>query len=301
MSLREVQSEVTHLSYTLGVFIRLRQLREQPLHLLRRAQVVRVVGHAQPLLVQNVGVGMDTDEKILKRGILLVNIVTVIGQDQRYLQLPAHGDQSRVQGLQLRNALVMLDLQVVITEQLLVPACPLLRFALSPLQNEPRHLTIGTAGEGYQPLVVCLQQFPIDARLVVEPLQVRLGYQLDQVTITGVVPGQEGQVVGALIGRRLGVPALLRYVGLAADDRPDARCLTLGVELDGAVESAMVGDGKTVHTQLPRPLHQRPNSAEAVQKAIFGVNVKMGEHELNRPYCRRPARWVGKRCYKKIF
>ena len=45
-----------------------------------------------------------------------------------------------------------------------------------------------------------LKQIMVDAGLVVEPLQVRFGDQLKEVLIPGVVRGQQGQVVGALIG-----------------------------------------------------------------------------------------------------
>ena len=112
--------------------------------------------------------------------------------------------------------------------------------------------------------MVGLQQLMVYAGLVIEPLQVRLGDQPDEVVVAGAVLGQQGQVIGTLIGSRFGEPALLGDVHLAADDGPDARLLALGIELDGPVEGAVVGEGKALHAQLTGPSHQRPNATKAV-------------------------------------
>jgi hypothetical protein len=67
-------------------------------------------------------------------------------------------------------------------------------------------------------------------------------------------------------------------VNLAADDGLEAGLLAGVVELDDAVEVAVVGDGAGAHAQVFRPRHQGGNTAHAVEQAEFGMNVEMGEH-----------------------
>ena len=62
--------------------------------------------------------------------------------------------------------------------------------------EEFRNLGGGTAGEADQAAAVLLEQFPVDARTLVEPFQVGLGHELEKVLITGIVPGDQDEVVG---------------------------------------------------------------------------------------------------------
>ena len=143
---------------------------------------------------------MDADEHVLARGILGRDVVGVVGEHQGNAYLLRQGDEVLIQGDQLRQVLVPLELQEEIGEGLLVPARSLLRLLQEPLKDEAGDLAVAAAGEDYQPLAVCLQQLPVHPGFVVEALQVRLGDQLDQVVIPLIALGQDGEVVGALIG-----------------------------------------------------------------------------------------------------
>ena len=73
-----------------------------------------------------------------------------------------------------------------------------------------------------QALGVLRQQVDIDARLVVEAVQVGGGDQLDEVAVALLVFAEQHQVVVA-VGVGAGLVALLRDVHLAADDRDGRR------------------------------------------------------------------------------
>ena len=68
----------------------LRQIGEQVCHLHGALEVVGVVGHLEAFIVVDVGVGVDADEDVLEGGVFLVDVVAVVGGDQRQAGLPAH-------------------------------------------------------------------------------------------------------------------------------------------------------------------------------------------------------------------
>src|SRR3989304_3766145 len=98
---------------------------------------------------------------------------------------------------------------------------------------------------------------------------------------------QERHVVRLLAcpepGRR--IVRLLRVAGAAgdvrldADDRLDAARLRLLVELDGAVEDAVVRQADRLLAELLGAAHEERDAREAVEQRVFGVEVQVSEHQ----------------------
>ena len=91
------------------------------------------------------------------------------------------------------------------------------------------------------------------------------------------VAREQQKVVRAAVGRGLAEAAALGQVGLQADDRLNAGFFARGVEVDGAVEAAVVGDGEGLHPQLAGALHHATDAAEAIEHAELGVVVEVSE------------------------
>ena len=91
--------------------------------------------------------------------------------------------------------------------------------------------------------------------------------------------GQQRQVeAGVAAAAGLAVGALAGGdVGLVADDRVEAGGLALAVELDGAVEVAVVGQGQGVHAQRLGVGDQLGDAAGAVEQAVVAVAVQVNE------------------------
>ena len=123
---------------------------------------------------------------------------------------------------------------------------------------------------------VAREQVLIDARLVVEAVEVAGGDQVDQVAVAFLVFAEQDQVVVA-VGVGAGLVALLRDVNFAADDRMDAFRLGRVVELDGAEEVAVIGHGDGGHLLALRDLHQLLDFAGAVEQRVVGMAVEMDE------------------------
>ncbi len=135
---------------------------------------------------------------------------------------------------------------------------------------------------------VPLEQFPVDARLVVVALEVAEARELDQVRVARVVCGEQREVRVALL---LDV-AILGDVDLAADDRLHARSLRLLEELDRARHRAVIGQRDRRHLELGGPLDEIRDPAGPVEDRVLGVDVEVDEgcfrHAERTPY--KPVR-----------
>ena len=116
-------------------------------------------------------------------------------------------DELRV-GLALGGEPVVLQLdeQVVLAEDLLQPAGLGERALLVALQQRLQDVAAEAAGGGDEPVVVLLEQLPVDLRLVVVALEEGEAGQLDEVAVALVGLGEQGQVVVELLAA-LGVAA----------------------------------------------------------------------------------------------
>ena len=71
-----------------------------------------------------------------------------------------------------------------------------------------------------------------------------------------------------------------RSVHLAADDGLDPRRYGRLVEIYRTVHHAVVGDGDGIHTKRLGPFDQVLDPRRAVQQAVFGVYMQVGEAHL---------------------
>src|SRR6516164_3156985 len=85
--------------------------------------------------------------------------------------------------------------------------------------------------------------------------------------------------VAALAGLALG-PLAGGDVDLVANDRVETGRSALAVELDGAVEVAVIGDGQRVHAQRLDARNQLGDAAGAVEEAVVRVTVQVDERTV---------------------
>ena len=104
-------------------------------------------------------------------------------------------------------------------------------------------------GHADEPFGVLVEQVHVDARLVIEAVEIGGGDQVDEVAIALLVFAQQHQVVVA-VGVGAGLVALLRDVDFAADDGVDAVRLGGVIELHRAEEVAVIGHGHGRHFLL---------------------------------------------------
>ena len=97
-------------------------------HLLRAAQVVGVVGHAHALGVGEQAAGLDAQHDVLQAGVLLLDVVHVVGGHVVRVVALAQLEQLLVDRVQLGDGvLLQLEEEVVRPEQVVIPAQLLIR------------------------------------------------------------------------------------------------------------------------------------------------------------------------------
>jgi len=96
--------------------------------------------------------------------------------------------------------------------------------------------------------------------------------------IADLVFGQQDEVIGAFIGWGSAGAMLWRHIDLGAENGLYPGFLSLEIEVEDPIESAMVSDSQGIHAQLLSPGDQMGNAAHAIEEAVFSVDVEMGKH-----------------------
>jgi hypothetical protein len=213
-------------------------------------------------------------------GVAGVQVVTVVRRDERDPELFVDAEQLAVHDVLLGDP-VTLKLQVVaVAEELRKTLDELPRLVRPALENGARDHAREATGRGDQALVVGPQELHVDARLVVEALEVALGDELHQIAVPLLVHREQDEVVDPVEAAGLRVPVEARALGdvdLAADDRLDARLARRLVELDRAEQVAVVGHGCGRHTRTRELADQSLDPDGSVQERELRVKVQVSE------------------------
>ena len=82
-----------------------------------------------------------------------------------------------------------------------------------------------------------------------------------------------------------------RDVGFLADDRVDARGLCLEIQIDRAIEDAMVRQRDCWHARLDGVADHLGDPARAVEQAVFGMRMKVDEAHALRSSLTTASMW----------
>jgi len=126
---------------------------------------------------------------------------------------------------------------------------------------------------------VLRERVAVDARAVVEALQVADTRQLQEVPITLLVLCQQKEVARVVTARPCGLAVARagRKVRLHSDNRVDATLARRSVELNRAEHVAVIGERDRVHAELDAPVHQLVDARGSVQQREVRVVVEVDE------------------------
>ena len=284
------------------VVTRLGQVAEEVAHLGGRLQVVLVAVEAEAVRVRDQRAGADAQQGVVHLGVVVVHVVQVVRRQQRRRQLLRDREQLRVRAHLFRYAVVLeLDEEVLPAEDALQSSGQFEGLGVVVAQERLEDDAAETARGRDEPRVVALEQVPVEAGLVVVPLEERQGGQFAQVAVALVGAREQCQVVVQLLaalGLAAGVVDLAatrrsvearvgRHVGLEADDRRHVVLATGLVEVDDAVEVAVVGDGDGALAVGLGGEHHLLDARRAVEHRVLGVVVEVDEalsHQRTIPF-----------------
>ena len=220
---------------------------------------------------------LDAHEHILKITVLPGQVVGIVGHNQRQPRILRKAQDAAVDLLLLRQAVILhLKVKISLAEDLR----QLQRIGLGALVVSCTQSAGDPAGQtgrqGDQTPGMLPQQVKIHAGLDIKAIQKALGYQIAEIFIARLVFAQQHQmlclVVHAVdtVGHGAGC-----HIDLAADDGLNARRLGSAVEVDNAIHDAVVRNCHGGLSQLGSTLDQLPDTAGAVEQAVFRMHMKM--------------------------
>ncbi len=257
----------------------------------------------------NHGSGGLAEQGVVRLGVVAVDVVAVVGGEQRRLDLLGQGGEAGVRPRLGRDAVVLdLDEEVVAAEDVLEAAGQLHR-VVEPLvlaemvdlllvgvhdrlgHHGLEHVAAQAPGGGDEALAVLLEQLPVDLGLAVVALHEGARRQLDQVAVADLVLGEEREVVPRLLaalalaagvvhlapGRDALGAVVVGHVGLGAEDRFDPPVLAGPVEVEDPVHVAVVGDAEGGLAVGRRGGDQLVEASRPVEHGVLGVDVQVGE------------------------
>ena len=210
--------------------------------------------------------------------------VDVVRGDQPESQVAGTVDQSRAVAPLLFDPVIrQFDEEVFLSED--VPVRGGILEGLRLLTRAKGHvdLTLEAAAQRDQPLVVAGEKIPVDARLVIEAVEMGGRAQFDQVAVSLVVGSEECHVEGHIltaVGRLLLVHRTGGDIDLAPDDRLHLRLLGGLVEFDRPEEITVVCQGDRRHAELGRLPHELLHPDGSVQQRILAMDVQVDEGRL---------------------
>ena len=280
-SLRERDLQVAHLGDGLGVRDGFRDLREQPLHLGAGLEVELLPVEAHPLLILDLRPRLDAEHRVVGPRVGGVDVVDVVRAHDLEPELLRELEEPR-DDLPLLSDPVVLDLDEVVlaAEDLHEPRGGLPGVLPAVVQEVLRHQRRKAPGEADQAPRELGERLQVGPRLVVEPLEMGVAHQLQQVLVALDVAGDEAQVedAAALVAAALLFQTrALGEVEFAPDEGLDPLALGHRVKINRAEQIAVVGQGQGAHAELARPLGQLVDPAGPVQQAVVRMDMEMDE------------------------
>ena len=170
---------------------------KQLLHLLRGAdvEIPRLIAHA--VFIVNDLAGLDAQQHIVAFGVLLPEIVGVIGADQGNARLLVQAQQAPVHRGLLGDAVVLkLQIEIVPAQNVLHGQGIFLGPLIVAADQAAGNFTGQARRQADKTLRMPAQQVQVDAGLDIEPVHKGLAHQVRQVPVTGLVLTQQHQVPG---------------------------------------------------------------------------------------------------------
>jgi len=261
----------------------LRPVGEQLRHLVRRLEVrlLPVEGEAVGIALQDPRA--DAEKRVVHVGVFAPQVMGVIGDHYGEAQLIGQLEDARVDLVLTLDAVVLHLEKVAVREGAGVEVGRRFRVFVAPELEVLRDLPRQAGAEHDHSLAVLREDLVIEAGLPVEALRVTTRRETHEVAVSREVAGQEHQVrvLGrCVLGALLLPPIAVGHVGLEPDDRLDALLLRLLLELPGAVQIAVVGDGQGRHAQLHAAADQIVDPIGPVEERVLAVAVQVNERHV---------------------
>ncbi|EKD22226.1 MAG: Na+/proline symporter [uncultured bacterium] len=276
----ECKGKITFFGDIDSVFYGFGAIRKQALHFPGRPEIELIASELHPLFVIHRFACLYTEQNLVGLFIALIKIMTVVSCHQRESMVLREFDQSTIDRLLLRKAILHnFDEEIPLAKDFPVLFSGSKRFfGISPEQM-CRDFPMETGAHTDQSLAVLGQHLLVDPGPIVKSVQKTGGRQSHEVLISLHVPGKDDDMICRLRASmaRLVKTAFRRDVQFAADDRFDPVLISMFIEIDRSIEIAMIGhrnSGHLIFFCFPKKVVE---TDRAIEETVLGVKVKMNK------------------------
>src|ERR1035437_3097403 len=255
---------------------RFAEVPEARLHFLggTEKKLFRHIAGAHALRIAQERLRADAHKAIMRVRIAFVDVVNVVRGDELQAKLLRPRDQMAVDLGLFRDAVILqFEKKAFRAERLLEKINGVARLGQLVFHDAVGNFAGKTAGQRDQALAVRSENFLVNARLVIKPLQVRGGGELDEIFVAGLVLRQQAEMminIARAAARFFFQPRTGRDIDFAADDGLDAFRPRRLIKINCAIHRAVVGDGERGKFQFVRLVHQPVQTARAIEQGILG-------------------------------
>ena len=255
-------------------------LGEERRHLLGGLEIGLGIGAEHPRRIVEILAGLEAEEHVVRVVILGLEVMAVVRRDERDPGLRGELRHLRDERELFGNAVILdLEIEAPGPENRGQPFGERARLLPFVGAKKPRNASLEAAAHADQPARAGGEQIEIDARTIVEALDVRDGRELDEVAVPLLVHDEEREMIVAKLPRRaaLFLDGPLGDIRLHADDRLDAGLPRRLEKRNRAEQVPVVGERDGAHTHPLGGLDEILDPDRAVEKAVLRVVVKMYE------------------------
>ena len=243
---------------------------------------LRRIAVAERILVIHSLLHAHAHQRALGEGILLLNVMDIVGRYNLNVQRVGH-IQQRIQKLLLVFKTMILKLDVVVlAKDALVLGRQSIGFFLLPCQKQLRNIALDTGTQADDAFVILPQDVQVSSGTIVEPIDSSDAFDFDEVLISLVVLREQDNVPCFAVLFLVDVCGRIQF---NTENWLDADGLAGVVELNDAIHIAVVSNGQCRLTQVFRFLNKLLDAAVSVQQAVLGMAVQMYECFFSGAFC----------------
>ena len=167
----EFKIDIASLRYLRSIVQCFGNISEQRTHLLFGFEIELPAFVTHAVLIRYLLLRLNAEKDVVRHGVVREGVVNIVRSDQIYAGLLMHSKQLGIDRALVRDAVILqFQKEITVTEYPVVFKRRGLSVLVSAFKNEIRDLARQTCGKRYYPLMIALQNFIVDAGLIVETL-----------------------------------------------------------------------------------------------------------------------------------
>ena len=223
--------------------------------------------------------GLDTQKDLLHFGVLLIDVMTVIGGSKRYACFGGKPVKQR-KIFQFLNYAVILDLNkvIILSEYFLISQCDRLCLFVVTVSKQTGYLSGKAGRKTYQSTVILFKKFNIHSRSVIKAFQTCNRHQLYKIAVSLIVLTQKDKMIRGSVQLCVTVMTCTPCnVYLAADNRLYPFSLCCVPEIHGSVHISVIGYCRGSLSEFLHTGNKLLYTASAVEQTVFRMDMKINK------------------------